>query len=151
MAGITSTLREEIPSALEDARVLVYLTAETLTEASRLLASSRPRAEAVLDKLSSTLDDTETMVEVQSQKLGSMQDSLILVLTDARSTLQRFDSLAAFALILGEENRETIRLTMEQLQRSAEILEHFAEQMSRRPLRFLTGVTPPPDSGGTEQ
>jgi hypothetical protein len=24
------------------------------------------------------------------------------------------------------------------------VLDHFAEQVTRRPLRFLTGVTPPP-------
>lgn len=149
LAGMASTLRDEIPRALEDTRRLMELTAGTLTEAGDLLAATRPRAEAMFDQLSGTLDETQMLVEAQAEQLGSVQDSLILVLNDARQTLQHFDSLASFALAMGEENRETVRLTMEQLLRSAEILEHFAEQMSRRPLRFLTGVTPPPDSGGT--
>jgi ABC-type transporter Mla subunit MlaD len=151
LGDMASTLKEEIPVALEETRRLMELTATTLTEAGALLASTRPRAEEVMDRLATNLELTENLVATEAERLGPLQDSLTLVLADARTTLQRFDSLASIALAMSRENRETIRLTIQQLQRSATILEYFAEQMSRRPLRFLTGVTPPPPDSGVSQ
>jgi hypothetical protein len=34
----------------------------------------------------------------------------------------------------------------DRLLRAAVVLEHFSDQVSRRPLRLFTGVRPPPDS-----
>jgi hypothetical protein len=151
LADMASTLKSEIPVALEETRRLMELTAGTLTEAEEFLVSTRPRAEEVLERLAGSLESTEELLAMETERLGPLQDSLTLVLNDARTTLQRYDSLASTALAMSEENRELVRLTILQLHRSATILEHFAEQMSRRPLRFLTGVTPPPpDTGGQE-
>jgi len=149
LGDMATILKEEIPVALEETRKLMELTAETLTEAGALLAATRPRAEEVLDRLLTTLAETENLIADETERLGPLHDSLTLALADARVTIQRFDSLGSTALEMSRENREAIRLTIEQLHRSATILEHFSEQLSRRPLRFLTGVTPPPpDSGG---
>jgi ABC-type transporter Mla subunit MlaD len=151
LGDMASTLKQEIPIALEETRRLMELTATTLTEAGTLLASTRPRAEETMDRLATTLEKTENLIAMETERLGPIQDSLTLALANARTTLLRFDSLASTALDMSRENRETIRLTIQQLHRSATILEHFAEQMSRRPLRFLTGITPPPPDSGEQQ
>ena len=66
--------------------------------------------------------------------------------------LAHYDSLAVTALAMSNENRDDIRIAIDQLARSAEILQNFAERVSRRPLRILTGVRPPPpDTGKMEQ
>jgi hypothetical protein len=44
------------------------------------------------------------------------------------------------------ENRAYAKEIAERLLRTAVVLEHFSDQVSRRPARLLTGVTPPPDS-----
>ena len=44
------------------------------------------------------------------------------------------------------DNRASVAEAVEHLTRAAAILEYFSDQMSRRPLRFLWGVTPPMDS-----
>jgi hypothetical protein len=40
-------------------------------------------------------------------------------------------------------NQDALRGVMERLQHTGEMLEHFTDQVSRRPTRLLTGVTPP--------
>ena len=42
--------------------------------------------------------------------------------------------------------RQALSDAIEKLSSASVILQHFADQISRRPLRFLTGVTPPADS-----
>ncbi len=151
LGEMAAVLKEEIPTALEETRRLMQLATETLTEAGALLTATRPRAEEVLDRLATSLERTENLVAAEADRLGPLHDSLTLALADARVTLQHFDSLGVTALEMSRENREAIRLTIQQLHRAAVILEHFSEQLSRRPLRFLTGVTPPlPDSGGQQ-
>lgn len=146
------TMREEIPEALEEIRRVMDLTAQALSHARDLMASTRPRAEEVLESLSRSLARTEQILESEQERLGPLHDTLALLLSDTRTVLARYDSLAATALAMSNENREDIRETIENLARSAAILQNFSERVSRRPLRFLTGVEPPPpDTGKMEQ
>jgi len=152
LGAFAATMREEIPAALDETRRIMGLTAEALTQARQLMAATQPQAEAALEQLSNSLEQTEEILIEERARLGPLHDTLALVLTDTRTVLARYDSLAATALAMSNENREDIRTTIVQLARSAEILQNFAERVSRRPLRFLTGVQPPPpDTGKMEQ
>jgi len=152
LGAFAATMREEIPAALDETRRVMGLTAEALTQAREMMAVTQPRAEAALESLSRSLARTEEILSAEQARLGPLHDTLALVLTDTRTVLARYDSLAATALAMSHENRDDIRSTIDQLARSAEILQNFAERVSRRPLRLLTGVQPPPpDTGKMEQ
>jgi hypothetical protein len=60
--------------------------------------------------------------------------------------LQTADSVLRLAGDIATENRVYAKQIAERLLRTAVVLEHFSDQISRRPARLLTGVTPPPDS-----
>lgn len=147
LGEMATALKTEIPVALEETRRLMQQTAQTLSQASALMHATRPQAQRVLERLESGLERTEQFVLEEQARLGPLHDTLSLALTETRRLLSRFDSLAATALEMTVENRGEIRAAVEGLARSAEVLEHFADQVSRRPLRLLTGVQPPPDTG----
>jgi ABC-type transporter Mla subunit MlaD len=152
LGAFAATMREEIPAALDETRRVMGLTAQALTQARELMSATRPQAEAALERLSRSLERTEEILQEEQARLGPLHDTLDLVLSDTRTVLARYDSLAVTALAMSNENREDIRAAIEQLARSAEILQNFAERVSRRPLRLLTGVQPPPpDTGKMEQ
>lgn len=152
LGAFAVTMREEIPAALDETRRVMDLTAQTLAQAQELLAATQPRAEDALDQLTRSLERTEELIAFEHRRLVPLQDTLELVLSDTRTVLARYDTLAAMAIAMGNENRVQIRETVEQLARSAVILQNFADRVSRRPLRLLTGVRPPPpDSGNSER
>jgi hypothetical protein len=152
LGAFAATMREEIPAALDETRRVMDLTAQALTQAREIMATTKPQAEAALERLSRSLERTEDILQEEQARLGPLHDTLALVLSDTRKVLARYDSLAVTALAMSNENREDIRVTVDQLARSAEILQNFAESVSRRPLRLLTGVQPPPpDTGKMEQ
>ena len=62
-----------------------------------------------------------------------------------------FQTLEAARWLPRAGRRAAIIETIQNLSRSAEILEHFAEQISRRPMRMLWGVTPPPPERDSTQ
>src|ERR1700694_6096297 len=69
-------------------------------------------------------------------------DLVALAFANTNKLLLRLDSLAGEARSLTIENRSDLRETVTNLTEAARQLNHFVEQMSRRPLRALTGVTP---------
>lgn len=152
LGAFAATMGEEIPAALDETRRVMGLTAEALTQAQELIASTQPKAEEALERLSRSLERTELILQEEQSRLGPLHDTLGLLLNDTRGVLARYDSLAVTALAMSNENRDDVRETIEKLARSADILQNFADRVSRRPLRLLTGVQPPPpDTGKMEQ
>ena len=90
------------------------------------------------------MNRTATILSEVSPRIGPLQDSLMLTLAEARSILSNFDTLATSAQAFLAENRETVRLALEQLAHASRTLDHFAQEVSRRPTRLRTGVEPPP-------
>jgi len=152
LGEFAATMREEIPAALDETRRVMGLTAEALVEARELMETTGPRAADALESLSRSLERTEEILASEQIRLGTLHDSVELAIGDTRVVLAHYDSLAVTALAMSNENRDDIRIAIDQLARSAEILQNFAERVSRRPLRILTGVQPPPpDTGKMEQ
>ena len=59
-----------------------------------------------------------------------------------RQLLLRLDTLTSTSSQMATENRGDIRATVAQMKFVGIQLEHFLDQVSRRPLRMLTGVQP---------
>ena len=91
------------------------------------------------------IDHTESILTDTQPRLAMIQDSVLAALSDTRQLIQKMDSLAVMAHAMAGENG-TINDIIGHMQRTAEILSHFADQASRRPLRILSGITPPDDT-----
>ncbi len=157
-AGVMQSLSEIAAGMHEDALAMVTETRQLLTHTTRavdqtntLLASARPRVEDVLERLSGSLERTDRILAEVEPRVGPVTDSIMATLAHTHEVLAGLDSLASTAHDVATENREAVAEMVAKLSRSAEILEYFAEQISRRPLRMLWGVTPPPDTADEQQ
>lgn len=146
LSQIASEMRGDLVAALAETRQLVSRTTKTVDATGSLLASARPQLEAVLERLTESLERTDRILAQVEPRVGPIADSLVATLVLTRDVLAQLDSLATTAYGMASENREAINETIANLSRSAVILENLADKISRRPLRILTGVTPPPDT-----
>jgi hypothetical protein len=99
----------------------------------------------VLTRLSANLERSDRLLADLQPRVGPLNDSILATLGETRKTLPRADSVLRLAGEIAGENRAYARDIAERLLRTAVVLEHFSDQISRRPARLLTGVRPPPD------
>ena len=144
LAGIATKVRDNLEDALADTRSLLRQTTRTVATTGDLLQRTRPEVLAMLTRLDTSLARTDRILGAVEPRVGPTTDSLLATLTTAHAALTSLDSLTTVARAMTEENREDITLTIERLSRASVVLENFAERVSRRPLRILTGVEPPP-------
>ena len=146
LGRVATDLGDELRRTLEDTRALAARAQQTAITAQRLLTSNSPRVQDVLERLSATLDRTERLIAMVEPRLTPIQDSLLATLGDAREVLRRMDRVATTAESVTSENRTAVNEMIQHLHNTTAMLEHFADQVSRRPARLLTGVKPRADS-----
>jgi len=104
-------------------------------------------AQATLAQLRPTLDQATRLLESADQRLGPIHDSLTATLTAAHGALTRLDTLSLAANSVLIQNQEAIRRTMSNILVLSAKMDHFVDQVSRKPLKMLSGVKPlPPES-----
>ncbi len=143
LGRIAGDLSDDLRKTIQDTRAMVRQTTSAAREAEHLVSASTPRVEEALDQLSRSLERADRMLADLGPRVAPLGDSLTAVLADTRKTLQQMTTLAQTADSMAGENRVSIRETVQHLHNSAVLLEHFADQVSRRPTRLLTGVQPP--------
>jgi ABC-type transporter Mla subunit MlaD len=143
LGRLATDLTGELQLAIRDTRAMLRQTTRAAADAQRLVTASTPRVEEALDQLSRSLERTDRLLADLGPRVGPLSDSLMAVLADTRQTLKQVNGLAETADALAGENRAAIRETIQHLHNSSVLLEHFADQVSRRPTRLLTGVEPP--------
>jgi ABC-type transporter Mla subunit MlaD len=151
VGDLAEAVSSEIDGALAETRALMARTNDAVRQTQQLMAANGPRVEEVLTRLAGTLDDTRMLLADIQPRIGPLHDSITVTLVDTRQLLHRMDTLVTTASEMADENRDVFRETAELLLRSAVVLEHFADQVSRRPTRLLTGVRPPPPDTSKEQ
>lgn len=144
LGRIASNLSDELRQTIRETRILVRQTTRTARETEQLVSASTPRVEEVLSQLSASLERADGILADLGPRMAPLADSLAAVLADARRAVRQVVALAQTADSLAGENRVPIQETIQHLHNSAVLLEHFADQVSRRPTRLLTGVQPPP-------
>jgi ABC-type transporter Mla subunit MlaD len=144
LGRIAGDLSDELRQTIRETRLLVRQTTATARETEHLVSASAPRVEEVLSQLSTSLERADRMLADLGPRVAPLTDSLTAVLADTRHALRQMTTLAQTADSLAGENRVPIQETIQHLHNSAVLLEHFADQVSRRPTRLLTGVQPPP-------
>ena len=143
MAG---EMRGEIQGALRETRGLLVRTTAAVEDTRGLMATNGPLVTDVLTRLSANLERSDRLLADVQPRVGPLNDSIVATLGETRKALQRADSVLRLAADIAIENRAYAKEIAERLLRTAVVLEHFSDQISRRPARLLTGVTPPPDS-----
>ncbi|HEV8123820.1 MAG TPA: hypothetical protein VGP80_06255 [Gemmatimonadales bacterium] len=148
IAETADSLRREIALVLTDTRSLIGNLSRTITVAQRELEKTGPDVRATMSQMSGvlaqlrpTLARADTLMGSVNGTIGGLQDSISRTLSQTRSLLQHLDSLAITASAMAGENREVVRTTAENLYVISAKLESFLDQVSRRPLRMITGVS----------
>jgi ABC-type transporter Mla subunit MlaD len=148
MGDVAQQLSVQVEAALKETRRLLTGTNRAVARTDSLLAATAPLIQDVLTDLAGTLGRTDRMLASLEPRLPALSDSITATLTETRRLLTRLDGVAANAGILATENRASIRETLEHLRRSSILMDHFIEQVSRRPMRMLTGVKPQAEADG---
>jgi ABC-type transporter Mla subunit MlaD len=146
LGEIAVEVRGELESMLQNTRDLLAQTTSTVEATQVLLNEARPRVRQVLARVDTSLQRTEQILAQVEPRVGPVTDSVMATLASSNALLIELDSLATLGQTIALENRDELGDAIEKLSQAAVILQHFADQISRRPLRFLTGVTPPLDS-----
>lgn len=167
MLGAGDTINSDRPSsALDSLKVVVT---NLSTDMHQVLLQAREALVGVQRTLAQTsttirdltpgLDQAVTSVSASMARIDSLTrrippgiaDSVTATLASSNRLLVHLDSLAQDARTVAAENRGDLRSTAANLAELSRQLNHFADAVSRRPYRFLTGVTPlPPESAKTD-
>jgi ABC-type transporter Mla subunit MlaD len=146
---VADTLRQQVSAILKDTRRLLATLDRTAAVAHAELAQTAPElrqtlgdVQRTLAALRPTLVRADTVLGSADRRLGVLQDSITATLVSARTLMGHLDSLTLTAAAIAGDNREVIRRTADHLYVVSAKLEHFVDQVSRRPLRMLTGVRP---------
>lgn len=147
IAQTADSLSRQIALVLTDTRVLINNLSETVVLAHRELERTAPEIrstlqsmDAALAQLRPALARADTLMAGMNGRLGGIQDSISTTLAQTHSLLAHLDTLTVTASAIAGENREVVRTTAENLYVISAKLDHFLDQVSRRPLRMITGV-----------
>ncbi|HEU4763344.1 MAG TPA: MlaD family protein [Gemmatimonadales bacterium] len=151
IAQVADSLARQVSLVLTDTRTVlqdvdgtVRLVHRQVNDAAPALQRSIAGVAATLAELQPLLRHADTLVSSADGHFRVLQDSLVRTLGTAHALTLHLDSLVNLARTMGTENREDIRATVANLQATSAQLEYFVDQVSRRPLRMLSGVHPPP-------
>ena len=149
IAQVADSLARQVSLVLADTRRLLSNVDGTVRDvrgqvglAGPHLQSSLKSVDAGLRHLEPTLRHAEALSATVDSSFGPLQDSLSRTLAAARQLLMRLDTLTSTTNRMAGENRADIRATVSQMKVVGFQLENFLDQVSRRPLRMLTGVHP---------
>ena len=123
-------------------QTLVRQATLTLERVQTTLRDVTPDLQSTLGNVATTMGRVDSLVGQVSR--AGIADSIIATVTTTRTLVARLDSLARDAHALTTENRDDLRETVTNLAELSRQMNHFVDQMSRRPYRMLTGVKPLP-------
>jgi len=146
-AQVASDISDDLKDALRQTTRTLVRVQSTVTEAEKTLRAVTPNVEHTLGSVATTMGRVDSLIERLHR--GGFADSIAATIAGTNRLLVRLDSLARDAAALTTENRADLRSTVMNLTEASRQLNHFVDQMTRRPYRALTGVKPlPRDSTG---
>ena len=146
---VADSLKGQVSDILRDTRQLLVTLDRTAKSADGEIHQTGPEirqtladARAVLTQLGPVLANASGLMEETRGRLGTLHDSLSATMTQARDLMQHLDTLTGAATVLATENREKIRETAENIRVVSIKMEYLIDQLSRRPLKVISGVKP---------
>ncbi len=148
-AQVASDISGDLKDALRQTTRTLVRVQSTVTQTERTLRDVTPNVERTLGSVATTMGRVDSLIE-RLHRTG-FADSVAAAVAGTNRLLVRLDSLAREASALTSENRADLRATVMNLTEASRQLNHFVDQMTRRPYRALTGVKPlPRDSAGAK-
>jgi ABC-type transporter Mla subunit MlaD len=135
MAQVADELSQRVQETVRQAT-------RTLVRVQATLHDVTPDLESTLGSVATTMGRVDSLVE-RLHRAG-VGDSIATTVARTNRLLLRLDSLAGEARLVTGENREDLRETVTNLTQVSRQLNHFVDQLARRPYRMLTGVKPLP-------
>lgn len=149
IAQVADSLARQVSLVLTDTRHLLSTVDHTVQDvrgqvntAAPHLQSALTEVDAGLRHLEPTLRHAASLASTADSGFGPLQDSITRTMGSARLLLMRLDTLTSSTNRMAGENRADIRATVAQMKIVGFQLENFLDQVSRRPLRMITGVHP---------
>ena len=151
---VADTLRTQVSSILRDTRHLLATLDRTAATAESEVQATAPALRATLASAQRTMDQLQpTIAEAQrvlgntDGRLDTLQDSLLVTLAEARRLMQGVDSLTQQMTTLTGDIAPDVKRTLGNIYVMSRKLDHFIDEITRRPHKLVTGVHPlPPDS-----
>lgn len=140
---IAEELSNDVAATLEQTRLLLAATTGTLDLTQSAIADIAPQVITVLNQLAGTIDRTDRVLAQVEPRIGPLADSVMATLGDTRILVMDMQTLVDTAGSMANQSAAVFADIMDSLERTATVLAHFADQISRRPMRMFTGVTPP--------
>jgi len=142
MADVADELSQRVQEMVRQAT-------QTLVRVQTTVRDITPNIESTLSSVATAMGRVDSLVERMHR--AGLSDSIAATVAGTNRLLVRLDSLARDASAVTSENRADLRSTVMNLTETSRQLNHFVDQMSRRPYRALTGVKPlPRDSTGAK-
>jgi len=143
LGTIAEELSDDVSATLEQARLLLAATTGALDETRLAIADVTPQIGTVLDRLAGTMDRTDHILAQIGPRVGPMADTIMATISDTRTLVGAMQALVDTASSMTNRNAAVFAEVLLSFERTAEVLAYFADQVSRRPMRMFTGVTPP--------
>ena len=139
---VAGQLSKEVTEVLHRTRRTLERVEETVAEAAHTLHDVTPDVKTTLAGMARTMGRADSVLQRVSGT--GLADSLSATLANSNRLMLRLDSLAGRAQTVTAENQADLRTSVANLAQVSRQLNHFVDQMSRRPYRALTGVKPLP-------
>ncbi len=111
--------------------------------ARRILVETQPGAEKILAGVSANLDRLQAVLDSTNTRTALTFRQTDATLAQARTLMVSVDSLTRLLAAMGAENRPELNHILVNFRDISAELGYVLEQLSRRPLRFISGVKIP--------
>ncbi len=139
---ITQTLASAT-GTLNAVRGLADSLKVTTGTARRFLAATQPGTEKVLNGVIGNLDRLRLVLDSANSRTGLTFAQLNSAVAQGRTVLASVDTLTRLLIAMGGENRPEVAATITNFRNISTQLGYVLEQLSRRPMRLLSGVKIP--------
>jgi ABC-type transporter Mla subunit MlaD len=144
---VADSLKTQVSDILRDTRKLLATLDRTAQSAETQLNATAPelrgtltRMQAALDELRPAIASANALIASSDARVGTLQDSLLAALSDARQLLNDADTLTTTMTGLTRELTPDLKRTITNMYVVSAKLEHFIDAVTRRPHRLVTGV-----------
>lgn len=144
---VADSLKTQVSDILRDTRKLLATLDRTAQSAEAELHATGPelrgtltRMQAALDELRPAIANASALIASSDARVGTLQDSLLVTLSDARQLLNDADTLTVTMTGLTRDLTPDLKRTITNMYVVSAKLEHFIDAVTRRPHRLVTGV-----------
>ena len=139
ISEVASNLSHEVQNVLQETHRTLARVQGTLAAVSTTVREISPDVQHTLTDVAATMN---RLNNVASRLDPGLADTVSATLATSNRLLNRLDSLARDVREMTVDNRSSLRETVTNLNQVSRQLNHFVEDISRRPYRLLTGVKP---------